>query len=75
MNKCTKNHNDKNIKNYIQLLLQCEKLHTKLEKAYSIPKSKQSKGIKYQILRLNNFLNNLLVKLMQCQWTIELACA
>ena len=75
MNKCTKNHKNKNIKNYIQLLLQCEKLHIKLEKAYSIPKSKQSKGIKYQILRLNNFLNNLLVKLMQCQWTIELACA
>ena len=75
MNKCTKNHKHNNIKNYIQLLLQCEKLHTKLEKAYSIPKSKQSKGIKYQILRLNNFLNNLLVKLMQCQWTIELACA
>ena len=75
MNKCTKNHKNKNIKNYIQLLLQCEKLHTKLEKAYSIPKSKQSKGIKYQILRLNNFLNNLLVKLMQCQWTIEIACA
>ena len=72
MNKYTTKLENKDVCEYILLLIKCEKLHTKLEQIYAIPKAKQSHGIKNQTIKLNNILNKMLVKLMHFQWKLEL---
>lgn len=59
------------IKDYINLLIKSEALHTKLEKLYCKLETSASKFIKNEILKLNNALNKIMVKLMEYQWKID----
>ena len=59
------------IKEYINLLIKSETLHDKLEKLYCKLETNASNLIKNQILKLNNALNNIMVKLMEYQWKID----
>ncbi len=72
MNTCTTKHSfSKIILEYVGLLIKCEQLHNKLEQLCLNTKTQTTQLIKNNIIKINNKLNFLLVKLMKYQWLIE----